>query len=113
MFVFCSMLSANWAIIIYCGWALNKALKSKGISNRTKTMQKELFRALIFQLIVPICCVFGPQPVLRFFTCGRQKIYQWGTTSSGRTSGKTAPQGVITKSSTQPDPETTSRNVII
>ncbi|CAJ0569715.1 unnamed protein product, partial [Mesorhabditis spiculigera] len=60
MFVFCSMLSANWAIIIYCGWALNKALKSKGISNRTKTMQKELFRALIFQLIVPICCVFGP-----------------------------------------------------
>ncbi|CAJ0950572.1 unnamed protein product, partial [Mesorhabditis belari] len=77
MMVFSVILSFNWASIIYCGWSLNKALSGSGKSTKTRNMQKELFKALIFQLIVPLISVYSPMSF--FFMSAIVGFEKWNT----------------------------------
>ncbi|CAJ0580096.1 unnamed protein product, partial [Mesorhabditis spiculigera] len=63
-----AMLAVSWAVIIYSGWKVYKTLhaSSKVISEKTRRLQKELFKALIIQLTIPLFFNYTPMGVLFF-----------------------------------------------
>ncbi|CAJ0934639.1 unnamed protein product, partial [Mesorhabditis belari] len=77
MLVYCLIMSVTSSFIVYCGWALKKSLQEEGKSTKTRNMQKELFKALIFQLLVPLATVYFPVSI--FFLAALLGVDGWDT----------------------------------
>ncbi|CAJ0580107.1 unnamed protein product, partial [Mesorhabditis spiculigera] len=55
------ILSITWSVIIYSGYQVFKLLGIKeAVSQKTRALQKELFKALVVQLLVPLFCNYLP-----------------------------------------------------
>ncbi|CAJ0564329.1 unnamed protein product, partial [Mesorhabditis spiculigera] len=55
------ILSITWSVIIYSGYQIFKLLGIKeAVSQKTRALQKELFKALVVQLLVPLFCNYLP-----------------------------------------------------
>ncbi|CAJ0921141.1 unnamed protein product, partial [Mesorhabditis belari] len=77
MLVYCLIMSVTSSFIVYCGWALKKSLQEEGKSTKTRNMQKELFKALIFQLLVPLATIYFPISI--FFLAALLGVDGWDT----------------------------------
>ncbi|CAJ0564331.1 unnamed protein product, partial [Mesorhabditis spiculigera] len=59
------MLASIWMVIIYSGYNVYKALSTARIvSKKTKSLQQELFRALVIQLLIPLFFNYLPMSLI-------------------------------------------------
>ncbi|UMM33394.1 hypothetical protein L5515_006892 [Caenorhabditis briggsae] len=61
-FTLCGIMQLCISTMMICGWKTFKKLKSVGasMSPKTKELNNQLFKALVFQTLIPLCIMFGP-----------------------------------------------------
>ncbi|CAO4378064.1 unnamed protein product [Caenorhabditis nigoni] len=61
-FTLCGIMQLCISTMMFCGWKTFKKLESVGasMSPKTKELNNQLFKALVFQTLIPLCIMFGP-----------------------------------------------------
>ncbi|CAJ0932679.1 unnamed protein product, partial [Mesorhabditis belari] len=61
------LLFSTWTVIIYCGYKVYKYLSTNEANSRkTKHLQKELFKALMIQMFIPLICNYLPLTLINY-----------------------------------------------
>uniref|UniRef100_A0A8R1DQ60 Serpentine receptor class r-10 n=1 Tax=Caenorhabditis japonica TaxID=281687 RepID=A0A8R1DQ60_CAEJA len=63
-----AIMTLSFSTVFYCGRQTHKTINAhKGVSDRTRELQKQLFNALVFQTLIPTVMMYIPSTMLIVF----------------------------------------------